>query len=397
MNGASQNGLIALAMGNSILSFRVIPYRLYWARVVAGFSGDGGSAAKARIRGPFGVIFGPDGCLYVCDTYNHCIRKVDKGGIVSTVAGVGGKKGYSGDGGQAVKALLNEPYEVRFDKKGDLYFVEMMNHLIRKVDMKTGLVSTVAGTGEKGFDGDGGQAKMAKFNRPHSINSDRMATCMFATSETIGFERFRCEPGKVSTFCGTGKRMKTKDGGKISKVHLNGPRAIGVSGDQMWLALREGNAVYRLDLSKGTIHHEAGTGKRGFSGNGGPAKSATLSGPKGIALGPRGNVYLADTESHSVRMIDRATGKLELIAGDGKAGDGPEGGDPRKCRMDRLHGIFVDTDGAISSGTPTPTGSGSFVLDLNEARLKVQEQFKRTFVTFSPRCRENLARPSKSG
>ena len=92
--------------------------------------------------------------------------------------------------------------------------------------------------------------------------------------------------------------MKTKDGGEISKVHLNGPRAIGVSGDQMWLALREGNAVYRLDLSKGTIHHEAGTGKRGFSGNGGPAKSATLSGPKGIALGPRGNVYLADTESH---------------------------------------------------------------------------------------------------
>ena len=146
------------------------------------------------------------------------------------------------------------------------------------------------------------------------------------------------------------KRMKTKDGGKISKVHLNGPRAIDVSGDQMWLALREGNAVYRLDLSKGTIHHEAGTGKRGFSGNGGPAKSATLSGPKGIALGPRGNVYLADTESHSVRMIDRATGKLELIAGDGKAGDGPEGGDPRKCRMDRLHGIYVDTDGAIYIG-----------------------------------------------
>ena len=84
---------------------------------VAGFSGDGGAASEARIRGPFGVIVGPDGSLYVCDTYNHCIRKVDKGGIVSTVAGVGGKKGYSGDGGQAAKALLNEPYEVRFDKK----------------------------------------------------------------------------------------------------------------------------------------------------------------------------------------------------------------------------------------------------------------------------------------
>ena len=117
----------------------------------------------------------------------------------------------------------------------------------------------------------------------------------------------------------------------------------------MWIALREGNAVYRLDLIKGTIHHEAGTGKKGFTGNGGPAKAATLSGPKGIAVGPRGNIYLADTESHSVRMIERQTGRLELIAGDGKKGDGPEG-DPLKCRMDRLHGIFVDSKGVIYLG-----------------------------------------------
>ena len=102
------------------------------------FPDDGGAVSEARIRGPFGVIVGPDGSLYVCDTYNHCIRKVDKGGIVSTVAGVGGKRVIPAMGGQAAKALLNEPYEVRFDKKGDLYFVEMMNHLIRKVDMKTG-------------------------------------------------------------------------------------------------------------------------------------------------------------------------------------------------------------------------------------------------------------------
>ena len=208
----------------------------------------------------------------------------------------------------------------------------MMNHLIRKVDMKTGLVSTVAGTGEKGFGGDGGQAKMAKFNRPHSIQFGPDGDLYVCDIGNHRIRKVSMRTGKVSTFCGTGKRMKTKDGGKISKVHLNGPRAIDVSGDQMWLALREGNAVYRLDLSKGTIHHEAGTGKRGFSGNGGPAKSATLSGPKGIALGPRGNVYLADTESHSVRMIDRATGKLELIAGDGKAGDGPEGGRPEEVQ-----------------------------------------------------------------
>ena len=135
----------------------------------AGFSGGGGPVNKAKIRGPFGVTIGPDGCLYVCDTYNHCIRKIDEKGIVFTVAGVDEKKGYSGDGGYATDALLNEPYEVSFDAKVDMYFVEMMNHVIRKVCMKAGRISTFAGTGEKEFKGDYGLAEKAHFNRPHSL------------------------------------------------------------------------------------------------------------------------------------------------------------------------------------------------------------------------------------
>ena len=317
---------------------------------VPGFAGDGGLATEARIRGPFGIIMGPDACLYVCDTYNHCLRKIDQKGVVSTIAGVGGKKGYSGDGGPATRALLNEPYEVRFDSKGNLFFVEMMNHLVRKVNTKTGVITTVAGTGKKGFGGDGGPAIRAFFNRPHSIQFGPKGNLFVCDIGNRRIRKISMETGLVTTFSGTGKKGMTVDGGRIDQVDLNGPRAIDVSGDQMWLALRDGNAVYRLDLKKGTIHHEAGTGKRGFSGNGGPAKLATLSGPKGISVGPMGNVYLADTESHSVRMIDRATGKLELIAGNGKAGDGPEGDDPTKCRMDRLHGIFVDADGSVYVG-----------------------------------------------
>ena len=316
----------------------------------AGFSGDGGPATQAKIRGPFGVVRGPDGCFYVCDTYNHCMRKIDANGVVTTVAGKGGEKGYAGDGGLATEALLNEPYEVRFDQAGDMYFVEMMNHVIRKVDVKTGKIYTIAGTGEKGFSGDGGPARKAKFNRPHSIQFGPKGNLFVCD---IGNHRIRIIDMKtrtISTFSGTGKKAKTKDGGKIPEVDLKGPRAIDVVGNTIWLALREGNAVYRLELDKGTIHHVAGTGKKGFTGNGGPAKKATLSGPKGIAVGPKGNVYLADTESHTIRMIDLETGKLELIAGDGKKGDGPEGKDPKKCRMDRLHGVFVDKDGAIYVG-----------------------------------------------
>lgn len=312
-----------------------------------GYSGDGGKAENAKINGPFGVVRGPDGALYICDTFNHRIRRVAEGKI-TTVAG-NGQKGFSGDGGPANKARLNEPYEVRFDEEGHMFFVEMKNHLIRRVDAKTGHISTVAGTGQGGFSGDGGPAIKARMKSPHSIQfgpEGRLYIC------DIGNHRIRrvdMNMGIITTFAGTGERKLTPDGAKIAGTPLNGPRAIDFEGHQMWLALREGNAVYRLDLKEGTLHHEAGTGKKGFTGNDGPAKQATLSGPKGIAVGPQGNIFLADTESHTVRMINRKKGTLELIAGDGKRGDGPEG-NPLKCRMDRLHGIFVDKDGTIFVG-----------------------------------------------
>ena len=168
------------------------------------------------------------------------MRKIDTKGIVTTVAGIGEKKGYSGDGGLATEALLNEPYEVRFDEAGDMYFVEMMNHVIRKVDMKTGKISTVAGTGKKGFSGDGGIARKAMFNRPHSIQFGPDGDLYVCDIGNHRIRRVSMKTGKISTFSGTGKKGKTRNGGKIGKVDLNGPRAIDVVGNTMWLALREG-------------------------------------------------------------------------------------------------------------------------------------------------------------
>ena len=154
----------------------------------------------------------------------------------------------------------------------------------------------------------------------------------------------------ISTFAGSGERLPTPDGAKFATAPLNGPRAIDFDRDgHMWLALREGNTIYRLDLGQGTIHHVAGTGQKGFTGNGGPAKRATLSGPKGISVAPDRNVYFADTESHSIRRIDVRKGTIELVAGTGERGDGPEG-DPLKCSLARPHGIFVDADGTILIG-----------------------------------------------
>lgn len=315
----------------------------------SGYTGDHGLAQQARLGNPYGVVRGPDGAIYICEVDNHVIRRITLDGMISTVAGTG-KRGYYGDVGAATNALLNEPYEVRFDAAGNMIFVEMKNHLIRRVDAKSGVISTVAGNGQPGFAGDGGPAIGARFNQPHSLQLDREGNIYICDIGNHRVRRIDARSGIISTFAGTGAKQPTPDGAKFATAPLHGPRALDFDRQgNLWLALREGNAVYRLDLSAGTIHHVAGTGKKGFTGNGGPPKEATLSGPKGLSIGPDGNVYLADTESHSIRMIDLAKGNLEVIAGTGLAGDGPDG-DPLQCKMARPHGVFVDADGTVLVG-----------------------------------------------
>jgi streptogramin lyase len=315
----------------------------------AGYTGDSGPAKEAQFNQPFGLVRGPDGALYVCDTNNHVIRRIDRKGIITTVAGTG-QKGYSGDGGSALQAQLNEPYEVRFDKAGNLFFVERLNHIVRRVDARTRNITTVAGTGQSGFSGDGGPANKAQLNQPHSIQFDRFGDLYICDILNHRIRKVLMKEGLILTVAGTGEKKPTPDGAPIAGTPLNGPRALDFDRNgNLWLALREGNAVYRFDMKAATIHHVAGTGKQGFTGNGGPAKLATLSGPKGLSIAPNGNVYLADTESHSIRMIDIRKGTLELIAGTGAKGDGADG-DPLECKMARPHGVFVDKDGALYIG-----------------------------------------------
>lgn len=315
----------------------------------AGYAGDDGPAADAQLNNPFGVVIGPDGAIYFCDTMNHVIRRIDRNGVITTIAG-SGRKGYSGDGGFAIKAELNEPYEVRFDRQGNLFFVERMNHVVRRVDRVTQVITTVAGTGKPGFSGDGGKAIQAEMNQPHSIQFDSKGGLFICDILNHRIRKVEMKSGVITTFAGTGEKKPTPDGAKIVGTPLNGPRAIDFDQQgNLWLALREGNAVYKLDLKAGTIHHIAGTGKQGFTGNGGPAKLATLAGPKGLSIGPNGNVYLADTESHSIRMIDLKKMTVELIAGTGEKGNGSDG-DSLTCFLARPHGVFVDETGKIFIG-----------------------------------------------
>src|SRR5262245_10983755 len=311
-----------------------------------GYAGDQGPAAEARLNNPYGITRGPEGALYICDMANHVIRKVTRNGMISTAVGTG-QRGRSGDGGPALKAELNEPYEVRFDKLGNMFVVEMKNHVVRRVDAKTQTISTVAGTGQAGLSGDGGPAVEAMLFQPHSIQFDRQGNLFICDIGNHRIRKVEMKSGLITTFAGTGGKSPIPDGAKIQSTPLYGPRAIDFDRQgNLWLALREGNAVYKLDLKAGTIHHLAGTGKSGFTGHGGPARLATLSGPKGLSIGPDGNIYLADTESHSIRMVDLRKETLELIAGSGERGDGPDG-NPLTCKMARPHGVFVDDDGTI--------------------------------------------------
>ncbi len=314
-----------------------------------GFSGDGGPAAAAQLNDPTGIARGPDGALYICDTGNHRIRRVTRDGQIMTVAGTG-EKGWSGDGGPATAAKLNEPYEVRFDASGNVYWVERSSHTVRRREATTGIVSTIAGSGVAGFSGDGGPAIRAQLNDPHSIGFGPDGDLYICDVKNHRVRRVEMKTGTISTYAGTGEGKPVSDGASIRATALHGPRALDFSpaGD-LWVALREGNAILKLSREKGTAQLVAGTGKKGFTGDGGSAKAATLSGPKGLSVGPNGNVYLADTENHAVRMIDTKRGVMELLAGTGMRGNGSES-QPRRCSLSRPHGVFVDADGTIFIG-----------------------------------------------
>ncbi len=317
----------------------------------SGWSGDGGPGVAARCGGPFGIVVGPDDAIYVCEIDSHVIRRIDsKTQVVTTVAGTGGTFGHAGDGGPATKALLYEPYEVRFDRDGNMFFVEMKGEVVRRVDTRTGIISTVAGNGTAGFSGDGGPATKAQLKQPHSIIFDDAGRLYVCDIGNHRVRRVNLETGIIETFAGTGQPKLTADGSPVQGTPLNGPRALDYDGrDGLYLALREGNALYRIDLKAMTYQHLAGTGKSGYSGDGGPAKVAQLAGPKGVSLSLEGDVYLADTESHTIRVIRKSSGIIETLVGDGKLGDGPDG-DPRQCRLARPHGVYVDGSGNVYIG-----------------------------------------------
>jgi len=315
---------------------------------VAGFS-------DTQVNNPYGMAIGPDGGLYFCDRGNQRIRRLDLTTKKMTTIAGNGQRGYTGDGGPATAATLAEPHEILFDAAGDLYIAERDNHVIRKVNMKTGIISTVAGTGEAGFSGDGGPAVRAQLRQPHSIFLDRDGTMLICDIGNHRIRRLHLDTGIIETWAGTGATEATPDGSPVVGTPVTGPRAFIVSpaGD-LYLALREGNAILRIDAATKTYKRIAGTGELGLSGDHGPATSARfggsatggaarVAGPKALAYGPDDSLYIADTESHAIRKVDLKTGIITTVLGTGQIGDGPET-DPLQCKLNRPHGVLYVAD-----------------------------------------------------
>jgi DNA-binding beta-propeller fold protein YncE len=317
---------------------------------IAGFAGDGGPATRARLNGPFDLGFDVAGNLYFSDTFNHRLRRIDAGsGMILTCAG-SGEPGYSGDGGPAVRARLNEPYGIALDNKGNLYIADRHNHCVRRVD-PAGVITTFAGNGTAGFGGDGGPAAAAQMVEPNGLALDPAQARLFIAD--VGDHRVRVvdlASGTIATFAGTGAAEHSGGGGPAVAAGIHGARAVKLAADgTVYILERQGSTLRRVDPQSGVIATVAGTGARGYAGDGGPALAAVFDAPKEFTLDRDGNPLIVDTENHAIRRVDLSDGTVVTIAG-GRRGSGGDGGPAELAGLDRPHGVAIGPDGAIYIG-----------------------------------------------
>ena len=305
-----------------------------------GYGGDGGPALQARFLAPSGVAADAAGNLYIADTGNNRIRKVDAAGVISTVAGTG-KQGYGGDGGAALRAQLAFPLGAAADGAGNLYIVDAGNNRIRKVDA-AGAISTVAGTGDVG---DGGSAVRAWLGFPGSVTADGAGNLYIA--DTFN-ERIRKvdAAGVISTVAGSGERGYVGDGGPAAQARLASPLSAAADGAGNLYFVDAGNHCVRKVDAAGSISTVAGSGRYGYGGDGGPAVRAQLALPRGAALDDAGNLYIADTENHRVRKVD-AAGAISTVAGTGKQGYSGDGGAAVRAQLAFPWGVAADGAGNL--------------------------------------------------
>jgi trimeric autotransporter adhesin len=284
-------------------------------RVVAGsgasgYSGDGGQATLAQLSYPRDIAVDSAGNLYIADTFNDRIRKVASSGVITTVAG-NKTRGYSGDGDQAASAQLSNPFGIAVDSAGNLYIADTYNDRVRKIT-SDGVITTIAGNGTSGFGGDGGKAASAQLSMPSGIAVDSAGNLYIADWGNNRIRKVTAE-GVITTVAGNGKDGYSGDGGQAITARLSGPFGVAVdSAGNLYIA-DPGNHRIRKVTSGGVITTIAGNGKEGYTGDGGQAALAQLNKPDRVVVDSAGNLYIADSESNCIRKITPA-GVITTIA-----------------------------------------------------------------------------------
>jgi sugar lactone lactonase YvrE len=279
---------------------------------------------------PWAIVFDAEGNLYFAETDNHVIREVTPAGVLTTIAGTG-VQGFSGDGGPATAAELDSPAGLALDSAGDLYIADSHNQRIRKVTVATGLISTVAGTRVAGFAGDGGPAAAAQLDQPTALAFDPAGNLYVADTGNHRIRKLSAATGIMTTVAGYGVQGFSGDNGLATAASIDSPAGIAVdSAGNLYLADTHNQRIRKVSALTGTITTIAGVGgatsaPQPFAGDNGPAASATLALPRGLTLDAAGNLYIADTANHRIRVISASTGVISTVAGQGTetfAGDG---------------------------------------------------------------------------
>ena len=307
---------------------------------IAAEFGDGGQATVAELHSPNGIALDDTGNIYVSDNEGYTIRKIElKTGIISTYAG-SGKGGFGGDGGPATAAKLLSPEGMTFDKHGNLYFAEIFNQRIRKVSPK-GIISTYVGTGSSGYSGDSGKATAATLNEPVSVSVDSAGN-IYVVDELNNAIRRVTPAGIITTVAGNGIAGYKGDGGPATAAELTTPTEVAF--DSLWnmYISDDDNRIRKVDVNTGIITTVAGTGGESFSGDGGPATAAEIDGPVGITLDKAGNLFIVDNDNSRIREVYASTGIINTVVGSGATGFAGDSGAATAAAMDLPYYMKLD-------------------------------------------------------
>jgi trimeric autotransporter adhesin len=348
---------------------------------VWGYSGDGGPATSAKLYAPAGVAVDRQGNVYVATYQDHRVRKVSAGGTISTFAGTG-VAGFSGDGGPATSAKLYAPKGVAVDGQGNVYIADSNNFRVRKVT-STGTITTFAGGGKPGVLGDGGPATSAALRNPFGVAVDGQGNVYIADTDNMRVRKVSAG-GTITTIAGTGVQGSSGDGGPATSALLRFPDAVAVDAQRnVYIADRENNRVRKVSPG-GTITTFAGTGVNNFSGDGGPARSAGLQLPHGVAVDGEGNVYI--TAESRVRKVS-VGGTISTLAGGGRASPG-DGGPATAAQLKGVWGVAVVGKGFVyfSEGGRLRKVTVGTALTLTLGGASTQQLLTQKGITVTARC-----------